>query len=90
MRINVYAEELTTNVEIVEKTADNGSRFVGLRFKLKSPKELHQTPTDDDSSAVTFWVKSSKNGFKLGDELFLVGLLSAAITVLYEKASRAK
>jgi hypothetical protein len=54
MRINIYSEELTDRVEQVEKTVD-GTVFYGVRFYLKSPPDLHSTPEDDDTSAVTFW-----------------------------------
>lgn len=50
MRINVYTEELTDEVEVIEKDG-----FHGLRFYLKSPKELHHDGDDDDRSAITFW-----------------------------------
>lgn len=56
MRINVYAEELTSEVEIVGKKIEDGREFYAVRLFLKSPKELHHTPTDDDRSAITFWV----------------------------------
>ena len=65
MRVNVYAEEMTDKVEIVEKVAD-GNRFTGLRFYLELPVTLGSAqaqgpfihrPGDDDSSAVTFWGK---------------------------------
>lgn len=65
MRINVYAEEMTNRVAIVEK---NG--FTGLRIYLHLPVTLPTLdgpmqvkgpfmhhPDDDDSSAVTFWGK---------------------------------
>jgi hypothetical protein len=61
MRVNVYSEEMTDRVEIVEKGG-----FTGLRFYLELPATvdgkqyqgpfLHK-PGDDDSSAVTFWGK---------------------------------
>lgn len=61
MRINVYAEELTDEVELVTKHVDDaefGPRtFYGLRFYLKSPPELHHSEDDDDRSAITLWVK---------------------------------
>lgn len=61
MRINVYAEELTDEVEVVTKTVTDeefGERtFFGLRFFLKSPPELHHSEEDDDRSAITLWVK---------------------------------
>jgi hypothetical protein len=70
MRVNVYAEEMTERVEIVQKTTEDGT-FTGLRFYLELPIQFpvggghhlrHQgpfihRPGDDDSSAVTFWGK---------------------------------
>jgi hypothetical protein len=56
MRINVYAEELTDEVEIVKKKIKDGREFLAVRLYLKSAKELHATPSDDDRSAITFWV----------------------------------
>jgi hypothetical protein len=55
MRMNVYAEEITTETEIVRKTV-NQQLFYGIRIFLKSPKELHYGTSDDDRSAITFWV----------------------------------
>lgn len=59
MRINVYAEELTTETEIVTK-AVNQELFYGIRFFLKSPKELHYGTSDDDRSAITLWIPWTK------------------------------
>lgn len=47
MRINLYAEEITPRVEVIERTDVNGIRFVGVRFYTK--------PTTFPDSAVTFW-----------------------------------
>lgn len=54
MRINIYAEELTNEVEMVKKVTE-GKTFYGLRLFLESSQLLHQTATDDDRSAITFW-----------------------------------
>jgi hypothetical protein len=59
MRINVYAEEMTSEAEIVKKTV-NQQLFYGVRIFLKSPKELHYGTSDDDRSAITFWVPFTK------------------------------
>lgn len=65
MRVNVYAEEMTQRVEIVEKHTMEGT-FTGVRFYLELPATVkgqqHRGPFihregDDDSSAVTFWGK---------------------------------
>lgn len=59
MRVNVYAEELTLDTQIVTQKVetDKGTRtFYGVRVFLKSPDELHHSANDDDRSAVTFWV----------------------------------
>ncbi len=57
MRINIYAEELPEerSMERVSKTTDSGRTFFGARLFLKSHEELHDTPDDDDRSAVTIW-----------------------------------
>jgi hypothetical protein len=58
MRVNVYREEQTNEVKVVEKRAETDARFVGIRFYLHSASELHDDSTDDDRSAVTFWGNS--------------------------------
>lgn len=65
MRVNVYAEEMTDRIEIIEKEID-GHHFTGLRIYLYLPVTvggqqargpfLHREG-DDDSSAITFWGK---------------------------------
>lgn len=67
MRVNVYAEEMTDRIEIIEKEID-GHKFTALRFYLELPAThpvtgenvqgpfIHR-PGDDDSAAVTFWGK---------------------------------
>lgn len=71
MRVNVYAEEITDRIEIIEKQTADGT-FTGLRFYLELPVTIPAThgngymeyrgpfmhkPGDDDSAAVTFWGK---------------------------------
>ncbi len=67
MRVNIYAEELTSRVEIIGKEID-GHTYTGIRFYLELPSTDPETgeqhrgpfihrPGDDDSSAVTFWGK---------------------------------
>lgn len=43
MRVNVYAEEMTERVEIVEKVID-GTTFTGLRIYLALPASFHRAP----------------------------------------------
>ncbi len=56
MRLNIYSQELTEEIELVSKTADTGITYYGARMILASPDILHHTPTDDDRSAITFWL----------------------------------
>jgi hypothetical protein len=65
MRVNIYAEEMTDRIEIIEKEVE-GHKFTALRFYLELPVTVngvnHQgpfihRPGDDDSAAVTFWGK---------------------------------
>jgi hypothetical protein len=43
MRVNVYAEEMTDRIEIIEKEVD-GHKFTGLRFYLELPVTI---PVED-------------------------------------------
>lgn len=69
MRVNIYAEEMTNRIEIIEKEID-GNKFEACRFYLYLPVTtgydqsgypinqegpfIHREG-DDDSAAVTFW-----------------------------------
>lgn len=56
MRVHVYSQELTSEVALIKQVADTGQTYLGVRFFLLSPEQLHHTPDDDDRSAVTFWL----------------------------------
>lgn len=84
MRVNIYAEELTDEVELTTKTVTDekfGERkFYGLRFYLKSPPELHTDPEDDDRSAITLWVKwTGRLGTDPNPLYHLLGKMRAAL-----------
>ena len=67
MRIHVYSQELTKEVTVVSKTAqDTGTTYYGIRLFLASPDILHHTDDDDDRSAVTFWIPHA-NSFTPSD-----------------------
>lgn len=88
MRVNIYAEEMTNRVEIVEKETKDG-KFTGVRFYLELPVTTYAIkvglnpnqvkgpfihhPGDDDSAAVTFWGKKE-----------LAGVLRNALELLEE------
>ncbi len=55
MRVNVYSQELTNDVELLEKEGSDGSLYSAVAFLLASSPNLH----DDDQSAVTFWLPKS-------------------------------
>lgn len=72
MRINIYSQELTKEVQVVSKKAeDTGITYHGVRMYLASPEILHHTNQDDDRSAITFWIPHAER-FKPKDlsELF--------------------
>lgn len=71
MRINIYAEELTDETTLVETVADTGRKFYGARIFLESSDKLHNTPEDDDRSAVTFWIPSTKVGQRAIADMFI-------------------
>lgn len=59
MRINVYSQELTDEVQRFEKKSDTGLTYSAVQFMLYSSPMLHHPPQDDDRSAVTFWLPKS-------------------------------
>lgn len=61
MRINIYSQELTTEVTLVSTVADTGIPYAGVRFMLHSSPMLHNRAADDDRSAVTFWLPRSRS-----------------------------
>ena len=59
MRINVYSQELTDEVQIERRKSDTGSIYFAVRIMLHSSSHLHQQPMNDDRSGVTFWLPRS-------------------------------
>ena len=59
MRINVYSQELTSEVISVEKTSNTGIVYSAAQLILHSSPMLHHPPMDDDRSAITFWLPKS-------------------------------
>ncbi|HEU4376260.1 MAG TPA: hypothetical protein VFS02_22395 [Telluria sp.] len=60
MRINVYSQELTSEVLHVEKESNTGIVYHAAQLILHSSDKLHHPPAeDDDRSAVTFWLPKS-------------------------------
>jgi hypothetical protein len=59
MRINVYSQELTSEVVRVEKPSNTGITYHAAQLILHSSPMLHHPPADDDRSAVTFWLPKS-------------------------------
>lgn len=60
MRINVYSQELTSEVYTVEKESNTGLVYSAVQIMLHSSPMLHHPPQDDDRSAVTFWLPKSQ------------------------------
>ncbi len=56
MRINIYSQELTDEVELVDQRSNTGIVYSAVRFMLHSSSKLHHPPEDDDRTAVTFWL----------------------------------
>lgn len=59
MRINVYSQELTNEVQVIEKESNTGLVYSAVMLMLHSSPRLHHPPNDDDRSAVTFWLPKS-------------------------------
>lgn len=61
MRINVYSQELTSEVAEINKESNTGVVYHAAQLILHSSPMLHHPPEDDDRSAVTFWLPKSQN-----------------------------
>lgn len=59
MRINVYSQELTDEVQVEEKVSNTGLIYSAVRMILHSSPMLHHPPHDDDRSGITFWLPRS-------------------------------
>jgi hypothetical protein len=63
MRVNVYSQEITSEIQTVTKpgTDKDGhiTAFHAVRLYLHSSPMLHHNRLDDDRSAVTFWLPKS-------------------------------
>jgi hypothetical protein len=59
MRINVYSQELTPEVQVTAKQSNTGVIYRAVKLMLHSSPMLHHTEEDDDRSAVTFWLPKS-------------------------------
>lgn len=60
MRINIYSQELTPEVNLIDKPSNTGVVYHAVQFILHSSERLHHPPEDDDRSAVTFWLPKSR------------------------------
>jgi hypothetical protein len=61
MRINVYSQELTSEVIELSKVSNTGIEYKAAQLVLHSSPMLHHPPEDDDRSAVTFWLPTSQH-----------------------------
>lgn len=61
MRINVYSQELTDEVLLVEKPSNTGVTYHAAQLVLHSSHRLHHPPADGDRNAVTFWLPKSRD-----------------------------
>lgn len=59
MRVNVYSQELTDEVQHVKKVSNTGVEYHAAMLVLHSTDKLHHPPQDDDRSALTFWLPRS-------------------------------
>ena len=61
MRINVYSQELSNEVILIEKKSNTEVVYHAAQLILHSSPMLHHPPEDDDRSAVTFWLPKSQH-----------------------------
>ena len=75
MRVNIYAEEMTDRVEIIEKVV-NGQTFTGVRFYLELPVTQY-----NDKNGTTEQIKGPfEHGFHVEDGRTIIDDDSSAVT----------
>jgi hypothetical protein len=79
MRINIYNEELTDDVESETKIV-NKVDFTAVRFIVG--ERVEHTPGDDDSSAVSFWFSDEYGRNRL------ISAFTKALAILNDPANR--
>ncbi len=60
MRVNIYSQELTDELQVQTKMSNTGLAYSAVSFMLHSSDRLHHPPKDDDRSSVTFWLPKSR------------------------------
>lgn len=63
MRLNVYSEEITGDVQLIVQEnviGEDGNpvTFYGVRYFLKSWEGMHHNEFYDERSAITFWFRT--------------------------------
>ncbi len=74
MRINIYQEEITGELELVTKenvVGEDGNltTFYGVRIFLLTHDVMHHNEHDDDRNAITFWTRDKANAQELLGDL---------------------
>lgn len=81
MRVNIYSQELTPEVQVDAKSSNTGVVYRAVRLMLHSSPMLHHPddqriadgavlPSDDDRSAITFWLPKSQERRELMAKAF--------------------
>jgi hypothetical protein len=70
MRINVYSQELTSEVQVEEKVSNTELTYTAVRLILHSSPLLHHPPKDDDRSGISFWLPQSQERRELLAQTF--------------------
>lgn len=81
MRVNVYSQELTPEVQVDAKASNTGIVYRCVRLMMHSSPMLHHPdeqrikdgavlPPDDDRSCVTFWLPKSPERRELMAQAF--------------------
>lgn len=60
MRVNVYSQELSNEVHLIEKQSNTDVVYSAVQLILHSSDRLHHPPQDDDRSAITLWLPKSQ------------------------------
>jgi hypothetical protein len=89
MNINIYAEDLTHNIQAETTHARDGKEYVALRFQLRQPYQRSSaTRTRNSSHTLTLWSTRDNEGTSSMNVRELAALLRSAIRLLNAKAPK--
>jgi len=91
MKINVYARDLTHDLDIEERTAENGKNYLGLHFNLRRRYAQDSlTRSRETAPSITLWSTASPEGSGEINAGELANILEEGVKLLRAKQPKSR